>query len=205
MSSCLIFWVFFSPCLCGQREDLASFPFGTGQGDASRVALPRCRCLRPMGEAWPCSSCNSGFDSTRVAGAQPALPFVTDPDAISLFLPEKSHSLCPNPGREETNTFSLESVSSLLVVQLSWSCHCYGYVISIWPNHAVLFLNALINHLELFHLEVAFLLHAACLLVYEQKTSNRNSSCRQVPNTCFFKAKTLSKTSPFRPALDVIV
>lgn len=60
-----------------------------------------------------------------MAGAQPALPFIAGADVVSLFLPERSGSLCPAAGREEANALALEIVSSLLLVQLGWSCNCY--------------------------------------------------------------------------------
>jgi len=128
------------PCLCagarsvalrGRWEDLASFPFcterGPARGDARRAALARRRCLRLRSEAWPCKSCNLGSDRAWVAAAQPVLPFIAEPDAISLFLLERSGSLCPTAGRERANALGLGIVSSLLLpVQLSWS---YNYTV----------------------------------------------------------------------------
>lgn len=78
-----------------------------------------------MSAAWPRDSCNLGFDRTWVAGAQPALLFIADPDALSLFLLVRLGRLCPAAGREEPNAFGLEIVSSLLLVQLSWSHNYY--------------------------------------------------------------------------------
>lgn len=78
-----------------------------------------------MRSAWPRDSCNLGFDGAWVAGAQPALLLIAAPDALSLVLLVRLGRLCPAAGREEPNAFGLEIVSSLLLVQLSWSHNYY--------------------------------------------------------------------------------
>lgn len=66
-----------------------------------------------MREAWPCHLCNLGFDRVWVAGAWPALPRITGPHVVSLFLLERSGSLRLAAGRDGANALGLEIVPNL--------------------------------------------------------------------------------------------